>query len=92
MVQAIPTSGVLLFIILPVVAAVVIIAVSIHSAVRRFSVVQVVLAIPTISLVLIALLAFHAMFNGAFATYLPHLAIAGSVPLVLTQRYLARRA
>ena len=65
---------------------------SLHSAVRHFSMYQTLLAIPTLALAILALLTLWAMFNGAYATYLPYLALGAALPLLLAQRLFAARA
>ena len=80
-----------LLIFLPAIAAAAIAIASVNSAVRGPSRAPVLLAIPIVFLSAIALLSLWAMFNGAWATYLPYLAIALALVLLLAQLLAGRR-
>src|SRR5262245_40023084 len=84
--------GVFLFVILPIVAALGAIVVSLRSLGRAFSITQVALAIPSIALAGFSLFILkRIILDKAWPTYLPHVAILLAVPLAAIQWHRARR-
>lgn len=77
--------------VLPAIAGLAVLAVSVLSTVQRPSATQMFLGIWTIALSVASLWALKRMFlDGAGATFLPYLAIALAVPAAVVQSYLAR--
>ena len=86
------SHNVLLFIILTALAAPILAVATLHSAARHQTPAQGLLAEATLALVVMALLRlWWAMFHGVWTTYLPSVAIAVALPLVVAQSLLAGR-
>jgi hypothetical protein len=84
-------SGVWFFGILPVVIGLGVPVVSLRAMRRKLSVAQVLLTIVNVSLCAVSLWTLIRMFlDGAGATYLPHYALALTIPLAVLQWHLAR--
>ena len=78
--------------ILPAVAAAGAIVLSVRSAIRNFGAVQLVLGVPIVVASVFSLLILkRIVIDGAWPTYLPHLAIGASCLLAGLQLWLGRR-
>ena len=77
--------------IVPTVVALCVIVVSTRSIVRGFGAAQVLLGVPTILLSIVSIWTLERIFiERGWPTYLPHLAIASTIPIAAIQSYLAR--
>ena len=85
--------GTLLFGILPAIVALGVIALSIQTMLRAFGWVQLVLAVPAVLIATLSLWVLKNIFvDNSWPTFIPHVAITATIPLLLIQLYLTRRA
>ena len=85
-------AGLVIWGILPAVVALGAIVLSIYSAIRNISAAQLVLGVPVLVVSGFSLVVLKRIFiDGAWPTYLPHLAIGASCLLVGVQVWLGRR-
>jgi len=78
--------------VLPAMLAVLSIMASIHSFCRDVSIAQACLVLPVVAGMGLSLWAFYDMFiEGAWPTYIPHIAIGILTPVALGQVFVARR-
>lgn len=79
-----------LWVLLPLMAAVVQAALSVYSLCRDFRAVQILLGLPAVLLDAAAAWVLVEMLAGAWPTFLPHLALVLVIPLIAAQIVLMR--
>jgi len=86
------TIELILFLILPAVLAVAGIVTATYLIIRTHHAVQIVLGAPVIFVSALSLWVLKNMYNGAWPTFLPHLAIGGVCLVVTVQLIVARHS
>ena len=86
------STDAILFLILPAALAVAAIATATYLIIRTRSTVQIALGAPVIVMSALSLWVLKNMYNGAWPTFLPHLAIGGVCLVVTVQLIVARHS
>lgn len=81
----------LLFLLLPAVVGGAVILASAWSIARAPSIIQLALGVPIIAVTTWSLWVLHRIWNGAWPTYLPHIALAAACPITAVQFYLSKK-
>ena len=80
-----------LFLLMPAVVGGAIILASVWSIARSPSIIQLALGVPIIAVTAWSLWVLLRIWNGAWPTYVPHIALAAVCPIMAVQFYLSKK-